>query len=193
MSIVCIVFCSSCYSKKEKTGSFINMDPLQHMQIANQSLKEAIIDYQEKIFHDNSKRRKNGDSVYVCVCSRMIGDSLSRFVLFPIVSPYGLKFEIPFIVYQIRGHAVFFTSASTHPNYHLKNPFFTLPDSCYISLIKQYFPKDTLSVRNRDTYIYEPENCYLTFMYDSLIGKKYQHGSWLEKVLVEIDNKSIYL
>ena len=59
----------------------------------------------------------------------------------------------------------------------------------------KYFPRE-FDMGNRlegEIYLYEPANCYLTFKYDSLIGKTYQRGAWMDKMPVNINGAIVYM
>ena len=184
----CIVLLICCSKNRENSYMF-------NFQIDNCELKKAIIEYQELLFDDNAKRILCGDSIYVCVSSRNLSDSIVRFVLSPIVDSNSLLFEAPFFVCQVNGHTVFFTSSSIHPNYYLKPNFFSASKEIHDEMIMKYFPKelDMVNRLEREIYLYEPANCYLTFKYDSLIGKTYQRGAWMDKVPININGITVYM
>ena len=98
-------------------------------------LENAIIEYQTKIYVENEERISHGDSVYVCVCSKNINDSICRFILSPVTNIADLKFEMPFYICIVNKHPVFFTAYSVHPNYFITPPllFNARQRSCQIS------------------------------------------------------------
>ena len=180
--ILCMAF-MSCNTEKRK-----DLD-LCSFQIDNPELERAIIEYQSKLYKENSERISNGDSIYACVSSKDINDSIYRFVISPLVSISDMKFELPFYICKVNGHSVFFTANSVHPNYFLKPPLFSMSDESFVLLAKTFFPNEVDNSKEKDqkVYLYETTNLYLTFKYDSLIGKKYQRGAWIDTVPVNLD------
>ena len=158
-------------------------------------LENAIIEYQTKIYVENEERISHGDSVYVCVCSKNINDSICRFILSPVTNIADLKFEMPFYICIVNKHPVFFTAYSVHPNYFIKPPFFSMQDKDLAKLAKKFFPKEIndMNTKKKKTYLYEPANMYLTFKYDSLIGKRFQRGACIDHIPVVLDGREVFL
>ena len=166
------------------------------IEINNKVLKDAIIEYQQKIFADNAKRMKKGYSVYVHVCTENINDSILRVVLIPMAHASDLKYYAPFHVLEVDGSYAFLTARSNLPAWITATPNFTLSDDDYRTLAQRYFPKEYKEENStglRAIMIYEPDNCYLTFINDSLIDKTYQRGLATDGVWVNINGKKVYL
>lgn len=185
------LFLNCCQSRR---GTVAPMPDVPIADIDNLELKTSIAEYQKAIYQDCSLRVQKGDSVYVVACAKEINDSISRYILFPILYSSNLINEMPCFYSKVDGHIVFITAASLHPNYFLKKSHFSYSDDIRSQLIQKFFPNETKHKSNIKKRIhYEPRNCYLTFKYDTLIGKIYQHGDWIDKVPVILDGKQVMM
>ena len=70
-----------------------------------------------------------------------------------------------------------------------------MSDESFVLLANTFFPNEVDNSKEKDqkVYLYETTNLYLTFKYDSLIGKKYHRGAWINKVPVMLDGREVYL
>ena len=165
------------------------------IEINNKVLKDAIIEYQQKIFADNAKRIQRGDSAYVSVWFNDINDSITRCVIGPVVEYGDIKRVAPFVVAQVNGHDVFVTIWGK--SILNRNRSFGISDETFMSLIKRYFPNRYREYQRKggfsNYYLYEPEICYLTFLNDNLIDKTFKRGLSIEGVWVNINGKKVYL
>ena len=165
------------------------------IEINNKVLKDAIIEYQQKIFADNAKRIQRGDSAYVSVWFNDINDSIARYVISPVVEYGAIKRIAPFFVARVDGHDVFVTSG--RQSVFNGNRVFDISEDDYLNLLKRYLPNRYREYQRQggfsNYYLYEPDNCYLTFINDSLIDKTYQRGLATDGVWVNINGKKVYL
>ena len=185
---------SSCSRVEEKGDD--DMHP--EFVLNNADLEQAILEYQQRIFADNQKRMARGDSVYVNVFAKEINDSITRYILFPLVNSHGLKFRAPYFVNKVGGHYVFFTFRGAHLGYGENDQVHILSEESYETQFKKFFPNEYREMhsskhRLHSVYLYEPENCYLTFLYDSLIDKTYKRGADIDKILIHINGKDVYM
>ncbi len=185
---------SSCSRVEEKGDDDIHPE----FVLNNADLEQAILEYQQRIFADNQKRMARGDSVYVNVFAKGINDSITRYILFPEANGYSLIFNTPYFVYKVGGHHVFFTFRGARFGYKEKEHVHKLSEESYEAQLKKFFPNEyremhSSKYRLHSYYLYEPENCYLTFLYDSLIDKTYKRGADFDKILIHISGKDVYM
>lgn len=188
------ILLSSCSRVEEKGDD--DMHP--EFELNNADLEQAILEYQQRIFADNQKRMARGDSVYVSVFAKGINDSITRYILFPETNGYSLIFNTPYFVYKVGGHYVFFTFRGARFGYKEKEHVHKLSEESYETQFKKFFPNEYREMhsskhRLHSVYLYEPENCYLTFLYDSLIDKTYKRGADFDKILIHINGKDVYM
>lgn len=191
MSVVALL--PSCCRVEKKDDVEIHTD----FVLQNDELEQAILEYQKRIFADNERRMAKGDSVYVSVYAKGINDSITRYVLFPVVDSNDLKFNAPFFTCMVGGHYVFFSFRGSRLGYKEKDRILKLKDEVYETQLKNFFPNEYIlkSKKNglHSVYLYEPENCYLTFLYDRLIDKTYKRGADFDKIQISIDGKDVYM
>lgn len=185
---------SSCSRVKEKGDD--DMHP--EFVLNNADLEQAILEYQQRIFADNQKRMARGDSVYVNVFAKGINDSITRYILFPLVNHFSIECHAPFFVNKVGGHYVFFTFRGARFGYREKDQVHKLSEESCETQFKKFFPNEYREMhsskhRLHSVYLYEPENCYLTFLYDSLIDKTYKRGADFDKILIHINGKDVYM
>ena len=188
-----IMLCSiiSCTSSKEKE----NADLESPIEFCNKDLIEAITEYQNFLNMDNKKIIEQGDSVYAVVCSIDINDSIYRYVIYPICQMYEIKYEVPFDLCRVNGHHVVFSHVNSYM-VQLEKRFCKLSETVYLRYAKILFPKEYEESRKQESQvlrIYEPANCYLTFLGDSLIDKTYKQGLSRDKILVKLNGEEVYL
>ena len=185
---------SSCSRMEEKGDDDIHPE----FVLNNADLEQAILEYQQRIFADNQKRMARGDSVYVNVFAKEINDSITRYILFPLVDHFSIECNAPYFVYKVGGHHVFFTFRGARLGYKEKEHVHKLSEESYEAQLKKFFPNEYREMhsskhRLHSYYLYEPENCYLTFLYDSLIDKTYKRGADFDKILIHINGKDVYM
>lgn len=179
--LLSISFCFSC--EERKAGSIQD-----YLELADTELLSAITDYQLFLYKDRECQIERGDSAYVGIYAKDINDSVRRFVLYPIVSPEHLCYCLPIFSSKVNGHAVFFFAQSFLSYNYAKNAVFTISEDNKLSIKKQYFPNRFK--RDRDggvshstaVEIYETDNCYLTYLNDTLIDKTYRRGLECDKI-----------
>jgi len=167
------------------------------VEIRNKDLIEAISDYQDFLYKDNKKYIEQGDSIYVGIASKDINDSIFRFILYPVEQLTLLEYQTPFEISMINGHFVIF---SHQPVYTVvNNPdkrFINTTEKTYLKYEKKLFPKEYDEQRKgkqRYLRVYEPDNCYLTFLRDSLIDKTFKRGLPFDKIHVMLNGEKVYL
>jgi hypothetical protein len=164
------------------------------IEIQNKDLREAITEYQEKMFCEFKKEIESGDSVYVGVWSRDVNDSIYRYYLSPIRGMLELPVVAPFDLCKVNGHHVLLSHAVLSMKIRLENRFSILSDDAYIKYSKILFPKEYgENHKGGILELYEPTDCYLTFLGDSLIDKTYKKGFPREKISVKLNDKEVYL
>ena len=163
--------------------------PYRYVQLDNHELESEIIDYRARI--------KSGkiwmDSIYVEVSMRTISDSVRRYVLSPIIDYNHFKYFGPFFICNVGGEDVFFLATAGWSFGKKENSLFRLSDDYIWALTKRYFPKRyhekiskgyiSNSINNH------PELCFLTFLNDSLIDKRYKQGFFLDYIKMTIEGK----
>jgi hypothetical protein len=163
------------------------------IEIQNKDLKEAITEYQEKMFCEFKEEIEHGDSVYVEVWRKDINDSISRYILDVEVNMEGLKYDTPFDLCKINGHYVIVSHRSV---YHFHHSPITLTEEVCRNYEKKLFPKQ---YERRDKKLMRsilacgPECYYLTFLRDSLIDKTLKFGMRSDKIHVKLNGKEVYL
>lgn len=168
------------------------------IRINNKDLKEAIIDYQNFLYKDRKKDIERGDSFYVGVISKDINDSIFRYYLYPVdfdmfeyLTPSGLGL--------VNGHYVIISYLPVYASLYPKNEkFIGLSEEAHQYYLKTLFPKEYKkrkdgNLQNGVIDIYEPDNCYLTFLRDSLIDKTFVRGLACDKILIKLNGKEVYL
>jgi len=167
------------------------------VEIRNKDLIEAITDYQDFLYKNNKKYIEQGDSIYVGIASKDINDSIFRFILYPIEQLSLLEYQTPFEISKINGHYVIF---SHQPVYTVvNNPdkrFINTTEKTYLKYEKKLFPKEYDEQRKgkqRYLRVYEPDNCYLTFLRDSLIDKTFKRGLPFDKIAIMLNGKEVCL
>lgn len=184
---------SCCTSDGNKENSELECT----VEIRNKDLVEAISDYQKFLYTDNQKNIEQGDSVYVGIASKDINDSIFRFFLYPIEQLSLLEYQTPFEISKINGHYVIF---SHQPVYTIVNDpnkrFINTTETTYLKYEKILFPKEYNELKKgkqRYLHFYEPDNCYLTFLRDSLIDKTFKRGLPFDKIAIMLNGKEVYL
>ncbi|SEW08875.1 hypothetical protein SAMN04487850_1570 [Prevotella aff. ruminicola Tc2-24] len=190
ISLFIVLLFSSCTSSDSKDAE------LEYpIEINNKDLVEAITEYQDFLYKDNKKVVEQGDSVYAVVCSIDINDSIYRYVIYPICQMYEIKYEVPFDLCRVNGHHVVFSHVNSYM-VQLEKRFCKLSETVYLRYAKILFPKEYEESRKQESQvlrIYEPDNCYLTFLGDSLIDKTYKQGLSRDKILVKLNGEEVYL
>ena len=189
-STIILLFFLSCKSSENR--KVIEID--DSIEILNKDFIEAITDYQDFLFKDNMKLIERGDSVYVGICSKYINDNIYRYVLFPVSSVIDLHYLDPFSLCKLNGHYVVMSYSNAYRPYSIsfcKNT--NVVSQRYSQLL---FPKGYKESRKQTApilRIYEPDNCYLTFIGDSLIDKTLKCGSPNDKIPVMLNGREVYL
>ncbi len=165
-----------------------------YIQINNKTLEKEIVAYRNFIMSDFPL--KKGDSIYVGVFVKNIDDSINRYIITPIDDQYFFKAFPPHLICKVQGHDTFFTFTAGY-SYDDKNAVFRLKPDSFWKLTKKYFPKAYKTYKKKGYFggfrIYEPKECYLTFINDSLINKTYEVGTSVNKIKVKINGKEKYL
>lgn len=194
-SIVGILLCTlgCCTTPQEKKVEFT----CPSIEINNKYLKDAVIEYQKRIFKDHSEMIQHGDSIFIGVFGNQINDSITRYVISPTVVEYmDLKYNVPFAISHIDGHDVFITMLAGKSKYK-KVCDFKMSEDDYKQLLKRYLPKKYREYQQygivNQVCMFEPENCYLTFIGDSLIDKTYKRGMISDGVWININGKKEYM
>ena len=189
ISLFIVLLFSCCTSSDSKDAE------LEYpIEINNKDLVEAITEYQDFLYKDNKKVVEQGDSVYAVVCSKDINDSIFRYTIYPICQMYEIKYVAPFDLCKVNGHHVIFSHAILSMKVRLENRFSILSDTAYVKYSKILFPKE-YEENNKGKWLDldEPENCYLTFLGDSLIDKTFKRGSIRDKIPVKLNGEEVYL
>jgi hypothetical protein len=133
----------------------------------------------------------------VGIASKDINDSIFRFILYPVEQLTLLEYQTPFEISMTNGHFVIF---SHQPVYTVvNNPdkrFINTTEKTYLKYEKKLFPKEYDEQRKgkqRYLRVYEPDNCYLTFLRDSLIDKTFKRGLPFDKIHVMLNGEKVYL
>ena len=182
----------SCTSSKEEE----NTDIESLIEFCNKDLVEAITEYQDFLYKDNKKVVEQGDSVYAVVCSIDINDSIYRYTIYPICQMYEIKYEAPFDLCRVNGHHVVFSHTNGYMICQLEKRFSKLSETAYLRYARMLFPKEYEESRKRESQvlrIYEPANCYLTFLRDSLIDKTFKRGLPSDKIPVKLNGEEVFL
>ena len=183
----------SCTAPKEKEVEY----NFPTIEINNKALKDAIIEYQRMILTESRDMIQRGDSVFIGIWGHQINDSITRYVIEPaVVEYYDIRLIAPFAVSRIDGHDVFITMQSGNAIFKEERDF-DLSEETYRRLLKRYLPKKYREYQQKGMVyrlcIFEPENCYLTFLGDSLIDKTYQRGMARDRVWVNLNGRKVYL
>ena len=174
----------SCDNRQEKT---LGLSLETMFSLDNAQIKEAIIEYQEKLFADYAKSISNGDSIYVCVFIKDINDTIKRCVIGSLAEYIAFRYISPFVICNINGHHVFVTMNSGEN----ENDFVLSPID-EKKLIQIYFPKrykEMSEDKMQHILNYEAENCYLTFNRGELLDMRYRIGLFFDRLLIEDNGK----
>lgn len=178
---------SLCFSCKEERVGYIQ----DYLGVADSELRSAITDYQSFVYRDREAQIAKGDSVYVGVYAKDINDSIRRYVLYPIISPDQLCYCLPIMSSTINGHTVFFVAQSFLSYTNSKNAVFAISNDNKTFVKQRFFP-NTSKGRNdvavphcTAVEIYEPDNCYLTYINDTLVDKTYRRGLERDKITIK--------
>ena len=75
--------------------------------------------------------------------------------------------------------------------------FENMSEDAYKRLLERYLPKKYREYQHKgivnNVCVFEPENCYLTFIGDSLIDKTYKRGMISDGVWININGKKKYI
>ena len=192
ISLFIVLLFSCCTSSDSKDAE------LEYpIEINNKDLVEAITEYQDFLYKDNKKVVEQGDSVYAVVCSIDINDSIFRYTIYPICQMYEIKYVAPFDLCKVNGHHVVFSHTNGYMICQLEKRFCKFSEAAYLRYARMLFPKEYEESKKKHNIdcikIYEPENCYLTFLGDSLIDKTFKRGSIRDKIPVKLNGEEVYL
>jgi len=158
----------SCTKEKQQNVTFL--------EINNNALNKQILDYIQMVKLHNKER-----PFIIRVFCLSINDSTTRYVISSDIEPDMIK-KMPYhFVCKVGKQDVFFTMLAgiVRKDWGKLN-FFNLKNSEYKHFIKEHFPNDyelALKKRQKDHItLYEPEMCYLTFVYDKLVKKEMRRG-----------------
>ena len=194
ISLISIVLAFlSCTEKQDANSVLIE----NRIELNSDEVKSAIIEYRHRIVADNMKEIQRGDSLFVGVVVKNINDSVTRWVLYPINEYTYFKFISPFQISNVGGHDVFISVIGSQKYQHMGDTTLTLPESTYRSLVKKYYPRrygdlDYQGMRKVVRKIYEPSNCYLTFINGKFVDKTYQRGSEVNTIPIVINGDTIW-
>lgn len=165
-----------------KFSSMESKIPYCYIKINNPVLEEEIVQYRDYI----DKYKKWMDSVYVEVSMRTISDSVTRYVLSPVTDCYDILYMGPFFICNVRGNDTFFVPTAGFSFGKRERTLFRISDANYWLLTKKYFPKRYAEKITKgylsNSMNLHPEICFLTFLNDSLIDKRYQRGLFLDSI-----------
>ena len=188
--IVLLFSCCTSSSSKEEELEY-------PVVIQNKALIEAIANYQDFLYTDNKKDIERGDSIYVGICSKDINDSIYRYVIYPVYRMSLIQFYAPLSLCKVNGHHVLFSHTNAYMIWNEERKFSRFSDDAYQKCAEVLFPKEYEESKKKHNIncikIYEPENCYLTFLGDSLIDKTFKRGSIRDKIPVKLNGEEVYL
>lgn len=139
-------------------------------------LEQQISDY----IRTTELENKGRPFVIIVFCLN-INDSTTRYVISSEINPEAVKMMPYHFVCKIGKRDVFFTMLAgiVRKDWGKRN-FFNLKEEAYLEFMKKYFPNDykLLKEKKQKGYIilYEPDMCYLTFVYDKLVKKEMRRG-----------------
>ena len=165
-------------------------------EIKEPEIKGAIVDYRNMIVSDCKKEIQQGDSLYVGVTVKYINDSITRYVIYPIHHYESLRYVAPFFICNVDGHVGFINIIGGHSSNYTVNSALEMREQNFRQLIKRYFPK-YLDIykgkkKSKNRWIYEPENCYLTFLKGKLVDKTYECGTAVNTIPIVINGDTIW-
>ena len=192
ISLFIVLLFSCCTSSDSKDAE------LEYpIEINNKDLVEAITEYQDFLYKDRKADIERGDSVYVGVWSRDVNDSIYRYYLAPVRGMLVLPIVAPFDLCKVNGHHVVFSHTNGYMICQLEKRFCKFSEAAYLRYARMLFPKEYEESKKKHNIdcikIYEPENCYLTFLGDSLIDKTFKRGSIRDKIPVKLNGEEVYL
>lgn len=156
-----------------------------YLEINNKELERQIIEYAS--YTDSTM---NNSTYILNVYCFEVNDSTSRYVISSDIEPKSMK-DIPYhFICKVGERDVFFTMLAgvVRKDWGKRN-FFILKESAYVDFVEKYFPekyKEYLEFERKKLAgtpipeklldFYEPEMCYLTFVYDKLVKKEMRSG-----------------
>lgn len=163
------------------------------MKLNNKDIESAIIEYRQRLEKSHESSLIKGDSVYVGVYMKDINDTIKRYVLYPIIDYDFFDYETPFVMCYVSGKIVFFSSEAGSPSYKGNERMFKVSDKNYWMLIKRFFPNRYREYQKKSCFenkcFDHSENCYITFINDSLVYKSYQVGGKSYPVRIKYKGK----
>lgn len=166
--LVMMLIITSCTAEKKQDDVYL--------KINNKELEYQIIEY-TKIVESEIKNRSFVITVY---CAE-VNDSTSRYMINGIIDPKMVKMIPYHFICKVGEHDVFFTMLPGIVKKDSgKRNFFDLKESAYSDFMEKYFPKDYKYYKENKQkefqVMYEPDMCYLTFVYDKLVKKEMKSG-----------------
>jgi hypothetical protein len=192
-SISIVLALMACTEEQDTNSALVE----NRIELNSEEVKRAIIEYRQRIVADNMKEILRGDSLFVGVVVKYINDSVTRWVLYPINEYSYFKYISPFQISNVEGHDVFISIIGSQKYQHMGDTTLTLPENVYRSLVKKYYPRrysdlDYQGMRKVIRKIYEPSNCYLTFINGKFVDKTYQRGSDVNTIPIVINSDTIW-
>ena len=192
LGLITLVLFSCCTSKSEHEDAFLDCT----IEINNEDLIEAITEYQDYLYKDYKEHIERGDSIYVGILPEALNDSICRYYMYAVRGIKEIPLSVPFILSRVNRHYVLLSHASVSMWMKVRKErrFFKQSDAADIRYRKILFPEEFKEDQNgRWLDLYEPENCYLTFLGDSLIDKTVKRGFPSDKINIKLNGKEVNL
>ncbi len=193
--ILCVLFIIlSFFSCKniQKTNKNENVSRNSYILINNKIIEKEISNYRKSILSDLPL--EDGDSTYVGVFIKDINDSITRYIIKPIISINDIQNFPPHLICNIKGHDTFFFFIAGY-SYSNDKDFFKLTNESFWKIVKRYFPKAYRTYKETGHFhayrIYKPKFCYLTFINDTLVNKTLEYGNIRSKIKIRINDKEM--
>lgn len=190
--LIILALFSCCTSKSEHEDAFLDCT----IEINNEDLIEAITEYQDYLYKDYKEHIERGDSIYVGILPEALNDSICRYYMYAVRGIKEIPLSVPFILSRVNRHYVLLSHASVSMWMKVRKErrFFKQSDAADIRYRKILFPEEFKEDQNgRWLDLYEPENCYLTFLGDSLIDKTVKRGFPSDKINIKLNGKEVNL
>ena len=190
--LIILALFSCCTSKSEHEDAFLDCT----IEINNEDLIEAITEYQDYLYKDYKEHIERGDSIYVGILPEALNDSICRYYMYAVRGIKEIPLSVPFILSRVNRHYVLLSHASVSMWIKVRKErrFFKQSDAADIRYRKILFPEEFKEDQNgRWLDLYEPENCYLTFLGDSLIDKTVKRGFPSDKINIKLNGKEVNL